>query len=506
MAQLTVESGPIAGRRFTFEGEVVLGRGELADVRLDDTTVSRRHAIVRPDGDDWVVEDLGSANGTFVGEQRVEAPTRLVPGDPFRVGQLRLSFALVATEPTQPPPLTPLPEDSSQGRLFQDLLSRVRLFVDLGELGASRPGTPEELTRKCLAALLQAFARIDRCAVFVHVPVGDTLSLLASTTRDGRAMQPTAIAPLAREALRHQQGLLLLDEAERNRLTDSLRMNPLYGAAAAFPARHHGEAFGVLYLDSLKDGAALRASDREHLAAAASLVATLVAPLREPRRDFQVQRNDLTLARRIQQRFLPQSPPTLTGYRIVDSYAAARVIGGDHYDFLTLADGRHAVVVADVSGEALSGALYMARLGAVLKQAAVRTRRAAELLDDVNRVLYAELEAGMFVTMCAFVLEPRTGALEVASAGHAGPLVRRRDGKVETLDAPAGPPLGTMSDPSYQSAKHALGNGDCALLYTLGLSEAQDANGAPFGLERVRAVLAESDGAETMITKLREAL
>jgi serine phosphatase RsbU (regulator of sigma subunit) len=508
MAELTVESGPLAGRRFTFEREVVLGRGEHADVRLDDTTVSRRHALVRPDGDDWVVEDLGSANGTFVGEQRVDAPTRLAPGDPFRLGQLRLSFSLAAT--TQPPaevrPLTPVPEESARGQLFQELLSRVRLFVDLGELGTQRSTTAEDLARRCLVALLQGFPRVDRCALFVHVPVGDTLSLLASATRDGRALQPTAIAPLAREAMRHQQGLLLLDEAERNRLTESLRMNSLYGATAAFAARYHGEPFGVLYLDSLKDGGALRSSDREHLAATASLVATLIAPLREPRRDFQVQRNDLTLARRIQQRFLPQSPPALTGYRIVDSYAAARVIGGDHYDFCTLADGRQAVVVADVSGEALSGALYMARLGAVLKQAAQRARRAAELLDDVNRVLYAELEAGMFVTMCAFVLEARSGAVEVASAGHPAPLVRRRDGRVEALDSPSGPPLGTMSDPSYQSAKHALGNGECALLYTGGLSEAQDANGTPFGLERVRTVVAEADGAETMITKLREAL
>ena len=508
MAQLTVESGPLEGLTFTFDGDVVLGRGEHADVRLDDTTVSRRHATLRPDGDGWVVEDLGSANGTYIGEQLVESPTRLAPGDPFRVGQLRLAFAIVSDTPpaTAPPSLTPLPEDTPHGRLFQDLLSRVRLFVDLGELGAQRATSAEDLARRCLQAILLGFPRVDRCALFVHVPVGDSLSLLAHTTRDGRALQPTAIAPLAREAMRHQQGLLLLDEAERNRLTESLRMNPLYGAAAAFAARHAGEPFGVLFVDSLKDGGALRASDREPLLAAAALIATLVAPLREPRRDFQVQRNDLTLARRIQQRFLPQSPPSLTGYRIVDSYAAARVIGGDHYDFITLADGRQAIIIADVSGEALSGALYMARLGAVLKQAAQRARRAAELLDDVNRVLYAELEAGMFVTMCVFVLEPRSGAVELASAGHPAPLVRRRDGRVETFDAPPAPALGTMSDPSYQSARHQLGNGECALLYTGGLSEARDADGAPFGLDRVRAIVAESDGAESIVTKLREGL
>jgi serine phosphatase RsbU (regulator of sigma subunit) len=389
--------------------------------------------------------------------------------------------------------------------MFQELLSRVRVFCDLGELGNRRLDA-QALATRALEILLRGFPRIDRVAVFLLAPVGQALNVLAQATRDQRDAPSFDIAPLAREALRHADGLLLLDEGERLQLTTRLRMATLYGATAAFPLRSAGEAIGALYLDSVKDAQALRAADREALIAVANLVGTLLGPAREPARDDQAERNDLALARRIQQRFLPQAPPVLAGYAVVDDYAAARVVGGDHYDFVALADARLALVVADVSGKAVSGALYMARLGAVLRHAAARTRRAAELLADVNAALYAELEAGMFVTMLVLVLEPRTGALELASAGHPMPLLRGADGRVSALEVSGGPPLGVMSQPAYDTARHQLQAGEVVLLYTDGLDEAHNPEGELFGIERVRAALAAATSAQETIAALRAAL
>jgi sigma-B regulation protein RsbU (phosphoserine phosphatase) len=272
------------------------------------------------------------------------------------------------------------------------------------------------------------------------------------------------------------------------------------------PLEAQGERLGALYLDATKDNDAIKPSDREHLRGLANLIGVQLGALFEPRRDREVERHDLTLARRIQQRFLPQAPPTLSGYALVDTYAAARTIGGDHYDFLVLTDGRHALVIADVSGKALSGALYMARLGMILREAARRTRRASELLDDVNAVLYNELEAGMFVTMLVVVLEPRSGQLEIAAAGHPPPLLRAADGSVRTLEVQPGPPLGAMSEPTYVASRHVLEAGQCLLMYTDGLDEAHDADGNLFGAERVRASFARAEDARGAITGLREEL
>lgn len=507
MPELFVESGPLAGASFSFDCLVTIGRGDLADVRIDDVTISRRHAELRPELGAWLVADLGSANGVLLNDVRIDAPRRLANGDRIGIGQVVLRFGSSRPPAATPTPATPLPAVPGDGaaRVFQELLSRVRLFCDLGELGGESLDAPA-LAARALAALLRALPRVDRALLFVVAPVGHGLNPLGAAFRDQRDADPAALAPLALESLRHTSGLLLVDARERKLLTDRLRMAPLYGAAAAIPLRHQGEALGALYLDSLKDEQALRASDREALVGAANLLACLLAPTREPDRDGETDRNDLALARRIQQRFLPQTPPALPGYAIVDDYAAARVIGGDHYDFLALADGRQALVVADVSGKAVSGALYMARLGAALRQAAGRTRRATELLDDLNRTLYAELEAGMFVTMLVLVIEPRSGALELAAAGHPAPLVRRTDATVAPLAVEGGPPLGAMSEPTYTASRHALEPGELLLLYTDGLDEAHSPAGELFGLDRVSAALAGAASAQDAIAALRGAL
>jgi serine phosphatase RsbU (regulator of sigma subunit) len=505
MPELVIDSGPLAGTRYSFDEAAVIGRGELVDVRIEDVTISRRHAQIRMAAGAWELVDLGSANGTLLNETRIAQQCALADGDRVTLGQVAMRFVATPAAPAPAPVTTPMPVEQAGGRLFQDLLSRVRLFCDLGMLGAERR-SGDDLPQRCLDVLLRSFPRLERAALFLHVPIGDSLTMLAQATRDQRAMQPTAVSPLAREGLKHQAGLLLLDQGERDALTERLRVGQLFGAVAALPIRFGGEAVGALYLDSLKDQGALRRSDIEHLLAAANLIGTHLAPLREPKRDYQVEKHDLTLARRIQQRFLPQAPPSIPGYAIVDDYAAARVIGGDHYDFAVLADGRQAMVVADVSGKALSGALYMARLGAVLRQAAGRTRRATELLNDVNSTLYAELEAGMFVTMLVAVIDPRSGALELASAGHPSPLKRDRIGKVAALEVPAGPPLGAMSEPNYESARHQLLGGEFLLLYTDGLDEAHNTEQQLFGLERVSEVLARATGAKDAIAQLRQEL
>ncbi len=507
MPELVIEAGDGAGTTFSFVRRIVIGRGDIADVRIDDVTISRRHAEIRPrDDGGWELVDLGSANGVLVNDERLSGSRVLADGDRLDMGQIKLRFrganANVVTPGTQ---ATPIPIEPPGGRLFQEMLSRVRLFCDLGALGAERHA-PAELARRACELLLRAFARADRAAVFLHAAMGDALTLIGQATRDSRPMQPTAVNAVSHEATRHQFGLLLIDEQERLALTQRLRVPQLYGAAAAVPIRFNGEALGAIYIDSLKDPGALRGTDHEHLIAVANLLGALLAPAREPARDFDMERHDLTLCRRIQQRFLPQAPPSLSGYAIVDDYAAARVIGGDHYDFVALADSRQAMIVADVSGKALSGALYMARLGAVLRQASARTRRATELLEDINATLYSELEAGMFVTMLVVVLEPRSGIIEIASAGHPAPLVRGRDGEVRQLAIEGGPPLGAMSEPRYPVVRHQLESGECMLLFTDGLDEAHNQAGELFGLKRAQTAVARGTDARGVINALRDDL
>ena len=164
---------------------------------------------------------------------------------------------------------------------------------------------------------------------------------------------------------------------------------------------------GVLYLESALIENAWRSGDQELFVGIAGQLTWLLASAQGQSVERAVETHDLALARRIQQRFLPQSPPKMPGYRFADSYAAARVIGGDYYDFFQFRDGKQGFVIADVSGKAVSGALYMARISVQVRALARHMSGPAELLAGLNRKLYQDLEPGMFVTMLAGIRSRR---------------------------------------------------------------------------------------------------
>ncbi|HET9483128.1 MAG TPA: SpoIIE family protein phosphatase [Xanthomonadales bacterium] len=476
MPILVVESGPLAGERFSFARRAIVGRGQLADVRIEHETISRRHCEIRPHDAGYEVVDLGSANGTRLNGAPVAVSAPLAEGDRIELGMVTLTFSAEDDAPAAAAP-------GAGSALFHETLARIALFCELGELIAAAAGSDEQLAR-ALGAVRRAYPRLDHAALLFHVAAGDRFTLAAGA---GPGIDLDTIVPRAREGMRHERGHAAHDGA---------------GLWAAVPVRYAGELLGVLYLASANDPEALRISDRDALCAIASLLAPLLAPARAPDAETASDDRDLALARRIQQRFLPQAPPVLPGFTIADSYTAARVVGGDHFDYLALADGRVALLVADVSGKAVSGALYMARLGPLLKQAAAQARAPAELLARINALLYPELEAGMFVTMLVVALDPASAQVEVASAGHPAPFKRHANAFVDVLDVPRGPPLGAMPGATFSASTSTLARGELLLLYTDGLDEAHDLRQSLFGAERIVATLAQTPGAGAAIEGL----
>jgi sigma-B regulation protein RsbU (phosphoserine phosphatase) len=505
MPELIVETGPLAGTSFSFGGPVVIGRGVVAEVRLDDVTVSRRHAEIKPQNDGWYLMDLGSANGIFINKTKVTEPTLLKDKDFVEVGLNGLRFSSKLSIEINPANLTSVPTENVGALLLQELLARVRLCAQLSDLTSERLSR-DELALKSLDIILDAFERTDRAAVFLVDFTGQGIHLLCCRARDPNSSALAGVEILVREALHHPKGLLLLDNAERSDLTERLQLDHLSGSRAVIPIRFSGEVLGALYLDAIKNPAALKITDREQLVTASNIFAGLLAPLCEPMQDFLTERHDMALARRMQQRFLPQSVPSISGYLMVDDYTAARAIGGDYYDFLELPDKRLAIVIADVSGKGVSGALCMARLGAVLRQLVSRISATHNLLNELNKQLCQELDKSMFVTLCVLALEPATGHIEIASAGHPPPLVRRRNGSVVELVLKSGLALGVDSTALYVAQHHVLEQGEMLLFYTDGLDEAQDQQSKMFGLDKVRQTLSVTPQADLVVRALRTQL
>jgi serine phosphatase RsbU (regulator of sigma subunit)/predicted ester cyclase len=200
---------------------------------------------------------------------------------------------------------------------------------------------------------------------------------------------------------------------------------------------------------------------------------------------------ELEVARTIQQASLPKGVPSLEEEWQINPYCQpAREVGGDFYEFYQLDDGRVGFAVGDVTGKGVPAALVMtgtcAYLGGV---AAASGASPGEALALANEALLARIPPNMFVTCFYAILDPKSGSLRYANAGHDLPYLHRK-GDAEELRA-RGMPLGLMPGMSYEEGEVSLAEGNCVLFYSDGLVEAHNPEGEMFGFPRLRALVAE---------------
>ncbi len=199
---------------------------------------------------------------------------------------------------------------------------------------------------------------------------------------------------------------------------------------------------------------------------------------------------ELRVARSIQQASLPKKVPQLEGWQISPLYRPAREVGGDFYDILELHDGRLGLVVGDATGKGVPAALVMASARSMLRAVAQASDYSpGDVLRRVNDSLVIDIPPNMFVTCFYCILEPESGHLVYANAGHDLPYLRH-SGAAAELRA-RGMPLGLMPGMSYEEKEIVLEPGDSALLYSDGLVEAHDPHGEMFGFPRLGELVAE---------------
>jgi serine phosphatase RsbU (regulator of sigma subunit)/predicted ester cyclase len=201
---------------------------------------------------------------------------------------------------------------------------------------------------------------------------------------------------------------------------------------------------------------------------------------------------ELRVAREIQQASLPKEVPQLEGWQVSPHYQPAREVGGDFYDFFDLEEGRVGVVVGDATGKGMPAALVAEATSNMLRAVAqaLGSSSPGEVLSRVNKTLMARIPPNMFVTCFYAVLEPESGRLLYANAGHDLPYLRRRGSECEELRA-RGMPLGLMAGMSYEEKEIALNGSEAVPFYSDGLVEAHDPKGEMFGFPRLQELVAE---------------
>jgi serine phosphatase RsbU (regulator of sigma subunit)/pSer/pThr/pTyr-binding forkhead associated (FHA) protein len=531
MPSLVFLAGPIAGRRFKLgDGEYIIGRRSDCQIFVPDMRVSRQHARIRKEGDDFLLEDLGSNNGTFVNGVKLQQATPIRHEDEIMIANNRIRVE--AREATPAPkfpegnavtivdvgasPLVRSREDSGSGRhpvvssgLFNIADQRAVRLIErkldaLTEVlhATASSDSAEALLQKVVEALLALFPQAEDVGVLVEDERTGELRVQCQKHRTqsfgGNLRVPGTII---QHVVSDRRGVLLGESSDDNENV---------GTRMGAPLIYHGAHYGVVYVESKQH--VFRQEDVDLLQTIATQVGMAMHSSRVAAQLVRREKleRDLRVARQIQRSLLPANVPQVVGLDFAVHYEPAYQIGGDFYDFIWHDPSHLGLAVGDVAGKAISAALYMARLTSELRSRAAIARTPARLLRRVNQEIAQLGDDGMFATLvyCIYDLEHRS--LVFTNAGHCVPLLRRGD-RVFPLQAERAhtPPLGVTPDLEAGEARVQLHSGDMLIMVSDGILEARDARGNEYGLSRlsrrvrtargnaedvIKAILADIDG------------
>lgn len=265
--------------------------------------------------------------------------------------------------------------------------------------------------------------------------------------------------------------------------------NPESRSELIVPMMYKGKVLGALDLESPQ----VNYFTQDHVQALSTLAAQLAISIENARLYEQVARDEarmdreLRAARRIQGAMLPTPPLEDYGLEIAARYLPARELGGDLYDFLRYGPQQLALALGDVSGKGTAAALYGAVASGILRSLAPLKLQPAEMLQRLNSFMCEQKVEERFMTLCFVTWQRGRMRLRLANAGQSQPLLFK-DGKVRKIPL-TGFPLGIFDEVNYDEHVEVLAPGDVVVLYSDGLTEASNAEGELFGLERLGDVL-----------------
>jgi len=316
-------------------------------------------------------------------------------------------------------------------------------------------------------------------------------------------------ASLAGWVLKNNQPLLVGDFARDERFRSIAGQYSEIRNLLAIPLSLKNRIIGLLTLFNKRGDEGFNADDTRLMSIIASQSAQSIenARLYDEEKRLHELEEDLKVARRIQETLLPKQPPQLEGYDLAGFSIPAREVGGDYFDFIDISGGRLGLAIADVSGKGTPAALLMAGLQACLRGQAALGKDVAGTVERVNLMLTRSIDTGRFVTSVYGQLDPPGRVFTYVNAGHNYPLLVSREGKVKLLDT-SDLLLGVFPETSYTEKRVELAAGDLLVLYTDGITEAENVDGEFFGLDRLSRLMADNRNlsASGILTTLLESV
>jgi sigma-B regulation protein RsbU (phosphoserine phosphatase) len=478
---------------------VSIGRASDCSIPIKDRYLSRRHAEILAMNGAWYVKDLGSANGTYLNGNRLSGDSPLKNGDRIRLGDTEIVFAAtehntdrmlaVATQHVSATIAIPVHEIDNVTADKADVARLQTLTLLARELIEDRPMA--ELFGFIVERVMQHL-QPSRAALGILAPDGKSFTNVEVRRQDKSDSSELTIShTLLAEVVFEKKALAFMDVGLDEKLSraQSIIMQGIHSIICA-PVMVSDRVEGVLYVDYLFNQRSIAEDDVRLVAQIARFAAMKLEQtrLREEAMQKRLIDEELRTASTIQKRLLAPAPQGIAGYTFSGLNRACRSISGDYYDFVERPDGRIYFVIADVSGKGVTAGLMMAGLQAAFRIYSKNDPDPATLVSQLNVALKENLPQSKFVTLFLGRLDTKTGAIEYANAGHTPPILVRRDGADELPETDL--LLGVVTRAHYLIRRVQLDAGDALVLFTDGVTEAEDLDGDCLSITDLRTELA----------------
>ena len=485
------------------QSALTLGRSTENDLGYpEDSGLSRRHLTFEKEGEEWIIRDLGSKNGTFLNGARIQDKQVLRPGDKVTASHLQLVF-----QPTGfrvPEVSIVFDPSTTEGELNQAVSTSLDKLISGETLNAKTPtGQPSPSWKAPMTAFLRAGRELtlgrplqELFQVILDLSieaVGAERGVLL--TVEGGQLQVRAsrgdgfrISSTVRDRVIGEKASLLIRDAQADEAFRSMQsiVSQNVRTLMAVPLQTDTQVLGLIYIDLAHPFREFTIDDLNLLTVMANVAAIRIererfAEIENARRRLA---NELEQAAEIQRQFLPREIPQIPGLELAGYNLPCRTVGGDYYDFVSYPNGQLAIVVGDVCGKGMPAALLMMTLQARFQVLAEQPANPAQLMERLNRILVLASLNNRFISFFLSMIHPLSGEIQFCNAGHNSPLLVRQDGKIEWLEG-GGPVLGILPDISYAEESVKLEKGDIAVLYSDGVTEANNPSGEEFGEKRL---------------------
>ena len=497
---------PPAPMTLTADQPITLGRANECTIPIKDRFLSRHHAEITFNAGQWIVRDCGSVNGTLLNGMKLLEPTAIHSGDRITLGDTELVVQgegdesrkrsqIVAVESSSAAKSMVIPieeaidDRATRGRERASILAELAVeFIEDRPMSALFDFILDKVS-----VLLQP----SRCALALLAPDGTfgdvRLLRLDPTDSTDLVISRTLLGEVIEE--RNVISFMDVDAGMDDKLAHAASIiGQQIRAAVCAPLVVNDVVSGVLYLDFLAARGAVTQDDLRLIAQIARFAAVKLETtrLREESIAKAKFEEELKTAYVIQSRLLPATLPQLDGYEFAGTNKPCRTVSGDYYDVIVRPDGRIYFVIADVSGKGITAALVMASLATAFTIFTRTDPTPAELVRELNVTLAPKTAPTKFATLFAGLLDPSTGRVEFTNAGHVPPLVVGRDGvqQLKTTDMV----IGLFAAAQYRNQSVTLAPGDSLVMFTDGVTEAENAEEEQLGLDPVATLLTPLHG------------